>query len=224
MKRAAFTRTELLVTLAAFALLLRVALPFIRRNQVHSVRAGCLDNLRRLALASQTYAHDDKDESLSGKTESEDQNLNWLWPHVREPKTFACPGTANFIRTNLTGRSRFTSEPGLTDLFGWAGTSRQVPGTSYQGFGFLGVDVPTHMDFLVSGRPRRVTGLRKTLKNIQTYAKYHDTFGLKGIVAGPSRQWIMADWEHAANWYYPDAGDNHGAAGGNVAFCDGHAE
>lgn len=23
---------------------------------------------------------------------------------------------------------------------------------------------------------------------------------------------------------YPDAADNHGAIGGNVAFCDGHAE
>ena len=52
---------------------------------------------------------------------------------------------------------------------------------------------------------------------------------------GPSDMWIIYDADDAAsaadpnyasrkNGDYPDAGDNHGKDGGNVVFCDGHAE
>jgi prepilin-type processing-associated H-X9-DG protein len=53
-------------------------------------------------------------------------------------------------------------------------------------------------------------------------------FGQRG---GPSDIWIIydADDRLAAdlsrqNGDYPDKGDNHGVDGGNVIFCDGHAE
>jgi prepilin-type processing-associated H-X9-DG protein len=41
--------------------------------------------------------------------------------------------------------------------------------------------------------------------------------------------WILYDADDPGgadrpNQDYPDPGDNHGAEGGNVVFCDGHAE
>jgi len=221
--RLGFTLVELLVTLAVIGVLAGLLIPALGRSRRQASRAGCLNHLRQLAIASLSYAADDKDESLSGKTESEDQDLNWLHQgYMDSPRVFVCPATRNTVRTN-TAASAFTGAWGLADLQQWAGGVGPSPGCSYQGFGFYGVDVPTYMDILVNDKPRRLNGGRKTLKNIHTYVKYHDAFGLKGAVAGPSRSWIMADWEHAGSWYYPDAGDNHGPEGGNVGYCDGHA-
>ena len=57
-----------------------------------------------------------------------------------------------------------------------------------------------------------------------------------GQSIGPSDIWIIYDADDQAtlpaggvdptrkNDNYPDPGDNHGSAGGNVVFCDGHAQ
>jgi prepilin-type N-terminal cleavage/methylation domain-containing protein/prepilin-type processing-associated H-X9-DG protein len=56
-------------------------------------------------------------------------------------------------------------------------------------------------------------------------------FDLRGQKASPSAMWLMYDGDDAVNFGgkfsnndYPDYIDNHGAEGGNVVFCDGHAE
>ena len=53
-------------------------------------------------------------------------------------------------------------------------------------------------------------------------------FGQRG---GPADMWIIYDADDRLatdltrqNGDYPDKGDNHGVDGGNVIFCDGHAE
>ena len=55
-----------------------------------------------------------------------------------------------------------------------------------------------------------------------------NVFGQRG---GPSDIWIIYDADDRdstdpirQNGDYPDKGDNHGTDGGNVIFCDGHAE
>ncbi len=57
-----------------------------------------------------------------------------------------------------------------------------------------------------------------------------------GQTVGPCDIWIIYDADdqgflpgggldpNRKNDNYPDPGDNHGAAGGNVVFCDGHAD
>jgi prepilin-type processing-associated H-X9-DG protein len=58
------------------------------------------------------------------------------------------------------------------------------------------------------------------------------TFNLRGQKASPSAMWLIYDGDDAvayppgkaSNNDYPDFIDNHGADGGNVIFCDGHAE
>jgi prepilin-type processing-associated H-X9-DG protein len=58
-------------------------------------------------------------------------------------------------------------------------------------------------------------------------------YNFLGQRGGPSDLWIIYDADDEdysgldptrKNEDYPDAGDNHGADGGNVVYCDGHAE
>jgi prepilin-type N-terminal cleavage/methylation domain-containing protein/prepilin-type processing-associated H-X9-DG protein len=218
----AFTLVELLVVVGIIAVLAGMLLPALSRARVRAKRVGCVNNLRQLGLASQAYAHDDQRESLSAKQGSEDQNLNWLLPYAGDVRSFVCPATANFVRTNR-GVAPYTYEPGLADLFRMAG-GRSGPGMSYQGFGFLGVGVAMSETIPVHGGTRVVNGIRKNLNNIQTYVHHHKEFGLKGSVPGPSQLWILIDDTLPGRWYYPGEPDNHGADGAHVAFCDGHVE
>ena len=69
--------------------------------------------------------------------------------------------------------------------------------------------------------------VRKTQNSILSYRHLHNAFGLKGIIPGPSRIWLILDADDStpgSTGNYPDRFDNHGALGGNIAFCDGHAE
>ncbi len=215
---------ELLVVVAMLGILASLLLPTLAQTKERARRVGCVSNLRQLGIALQMYAHDDRLQSLSGKTDSEDQNLNWLYSGCLENvKAFLCPSTRNYIRTNRSV-CPFTGQEGLTDLMHLAANRGPVPGSSYQGFGFLGVNVDTWERIPVLGGMKTINGIRKGLSNIQTYRHFHNAFGLKGVVPGPSRLWIMIDQTLPGIPYYPDKKDNHGQRGGNVAFCDAHVE
>ena len=74
-------------------------------------------------------------------------------------------------------------------------------------------------------------GKRKTQNTCGRYAYASIMIDIKGQYGGPSDIWIIYDADDKVagdparkNDNYPDPGDNHGAAGGNVVFCDGHAQ
>ncbi len=218
----AFTLLELLVVFLVISVLAALLLPTLSRGKDRARRARCSSNLRQLGLASISYANDDSRQSLSGKQQSEDQNLNWLLPHAGSSQLFVCPSTKNYIRTNF-GVAPYTNEKGFIDLFAMA--KRKVgPGMSYQGFGFLGVDVDTSEEIPVYGGVRVLNGIRKNMNNIQTDRHFHKTFGLNGTIPGPSRLWLITDNALFGTLYYPDSGDNHEDFMVNTVFCDGHVE
>jgi prepilin-type processing-associated H-X9-DG protein len=225
-----FTRTELLVIIASVAVLATLRLYALPSTAEKVHRLGCLNNLKQLGLGSVMYANDYHGH-YSGHTwipsevpnippggatdrSSSDDDLNWLYPHyVKSLSPFICPATQNYIRTNLVTKP--TGGVALVNLCD-NGTSSKSSGTSYEVFG----------NFFRA--PTSTTKKKVDTVNAFTISAYPPALGMK---PGPSRVFLIKDGDDVAvlaegdadNW--PDSPtDNHGAAGANFSFCDGHAQ
>jgi len=104
-------------------------------------------------------------------------------------------------------------------------------GTSYEVSGFINGNNSTGPGLNVRKTQKVTAGY--TYQNILSYNVKGKalTFNLRGQLASPSSMWLMYDGDDnvpyggkISNNDYPDSIDNHGADGGNVVFCDGHAE
>jgi prepilin-type processing-associated H-X9-DG protein len=118
----------------------------------------------------------------------------------------------------------------VSDLTANAGGKNQPFGSSYEVSGYLN-------SYTASGL--NIKGSKRKTQN--TCAAYITTitelpYATKGQYVGPSDIWIIYDADDKGylpsgavdptrkNDNYPDPGDNHGAAGANIVFCDGHAQ
>jgi hypothetical protein len=188
------------------------------------LQTACRNNLRQMGIGSLMYAEDDARGSLTPDIFPNEESVNHLFPHfIGTTRTFLCPSTQNFIRTN-TGIYPVTGDEGLVDLFRNANASTSRSGHSYHVYGLMGWQVGGFTSVPFHGGTTNIPFIRKTLATVNTYRHYHDAFGLKGTIAGPTRIWLILDQSNQQNQNYPDAKDNHGAAGGNVLFCEGHVE
>jgi prepilin-type N-terminal cleavage/methylation domain-containing protein/prepilin-type processing-associated H-X9-DG protein len=109
-------------------------------------------------------------------------------------------------------------------------------GTSYEVSGFINGNNSTAATATWTPNVRKTQNVAANYdyQNILSYLVKGQTltFNLRGQRASPASMWLIYDGDDAvayppgkvSNNDYPDFIDNHGAEGGNVIFCDGHAE
>jgi len=196
-----FTLVELLVVIGIIVVLVGLLMPAFGRAREQARRVACAANLRTITLAAIRHAQDDPRGAYIATPSNDNDDFTSMYPnYVPDLRVFVCPSTMNSVRNK-------------NDLKNNAVGGRNGPfGHSYEirVWAPVGVKFPDGTIFPVVD-PGASDGVLKT------YRRFKNS----------SRGCLLMDGDDATerdqnNW--PSIGDNHGTAGFNVSFMDGHVE